>query len=307
VTDAPASESLVDHRPRVLAEGVAAVGPVALGCWRLTTTSTSEARALVEAALDAGLNLVDTADVYGLDWGGGGFGTVEERLGAVLREDPALRDRMVLATKGGIVPGVPYDSGARHLRAACEASLRRLGVESVDLWMVHRPDLFTAPAEVAATLAALCDEGKVAAVGISNHTAAQHDALAAHLPFPLAAHQVELSALALGPFWDGTLDRCARDAVTPLAWSPLAGGRLATGEGVRAELLAVLDRLAAREGVDRAVVATAFALAHPTRPVAVVGSQRPDRLRALAGAGRVHLTRADAYDIVEASIGEALP
>ena len=67
-------------------------------------------------------------------------------------------------------------------------------------------------------------------------------------------------------------------------WSPLAGGRLATGEGVRPELLAVLDALAARESVDRATVALAFALAHPSRPVAIIGTQRPERITAALAA-----------------------
>jgi predicted oxidoreductase len=106
---------------------------------------------------------------------------------------------------------------------------------------------------------------------------------------------------------DGTLDQCAALGVTPLAWSPLAGGRLATGDGVRPELVAVLDRLAEREGVTRAAVAIAFVLAHPTRPVAVVGTQQPGRLAELAVAATVHLDRCDVYDLIVASDGVPLP
>jgi predicted oxidoreductase len=307
MADEPTGSGLIDPRPRVLTDGLPAVGRLAFGCWRLTTSSTSEAREAVETALELGMNLIDNADVYGFDWGGAGFGANEERLGAVLREAPSLRDRMVLATKGGIVPGVPYDSSPKHLRRACEGSLRRLGVDSVDIWMVHRPDPFTSPAAVAEGLMALHHEGKVATVGISNHTAAQHGALVAHLELPLATHQLELSAAHLHALWDGTLDRCLRDGVTPMAWSPLAGGRLASGDDVPPDLVAALDRLAEREGVDRATVATAFVLAHPSRPVTVVGTQRPDRLRALAAATGVHLDRADVYGIVQASLGQALP
>ena len=116
--------------------------------------------ALLEAALDAGMNLVDTADVYGLDWGGTAFGQVEELLGHVLADAPGLRDRMVLATKGGIRPPVPYDSSPAALRVACEASLRRLQVDVIDLYQIHRPDMFTHPADVAATLAALARGGQ---------------------------------------------------------------------------------------------------------------------------------------------------
>src|SRR3954452_8678694 len=200
------------------------------------------------------MHLVDTADVYGLDWGGAGFGACEALLGRVLGDAPELREQMVLATKGGIHPPVPYDSSADGLRRACEASLHRLEVDIIDLYQVHRPDLFAHPETVATTLLALRDEGKIRAIGISNHTAAQHDALRTFLGDALSTSQPEYHADHLDPLRDGTFDRCARDHVTPLVWSPLAGGRLVSGEGIRSELLAVLDELAQREAVTRAAV-----------------------------------------------------
>lgn len=297
---------MVQSSPRQLGS-LPPVGPIAYGQWRYTTDDVAAAQRLVETALDAGMNLIDTADVYGLDWGGSGFGEVEALLGRVLAANPALRDRMVLATKGGIVPPVPYDSSPTALRAACEASLRRLGVDVIDLYQVHRADLLTHPAEVAATLAALRDEGKVREVGVSNHTPAQVDALAAHLPFPLVANQPEYSALHLDPLRDGTFDACMRDGVVPMAWSPLAGGALATGDGVPAELLAVLEELAEREGVERSIVAVAFVLAHPAAPIAIIGTQNPERITTTTAALDVHLDRHDVYRIIQASEGVPLP
>jgi predicted oxidoreductase len=132
-------------------------------------------------------------------------------------------------------------------------------------------------------------------------------ALAAHLPFPIATNQPEYSALHLDPLRDGTFDACMRDTTVPMAWSPLGGGRLATGEGVRPELLEVLDRLAEREGVDRATVSLAFVLAHPAAPIAIVGSQNPERVAGSAAALDVVLTRQDVYSIIQASEGVPLP
>ncbi len=303
---AAVGDSLVRTGPRGLGPDLS-VGPLAFGCWRLVKMTPSEARARVEAALDAGMNLVDTADVYGLDWGGDGFGAAEALLGRALADAPGLRDRVVLATKGGIRPPVPYDSSAASLVAACEASLARLRVERIDLYQVHRPDLFAHPAEVAEALDRLRRGGKIAEAGVSNHTPAQVEALRAHLPFPLAANQPELSALHLAPLRDGTLDQCMQHGITPLAWSPLAGGRLVSGEGCRPELLAVLDAIAAREGVDRAAVCVAFVLAHPSAPVAILGTANEDRLRAAPRALGVHLGREDVYAIVQASEGAPLP
>ena len=283
------------------------VGPVAFGCWRLTTASTSDAAALVSGALDLGCTLVDTADVYGLDWGGSGFGSCEARLGEVLATHPSLRDRMVLATKGGIVPGVPYVSGAAALTAACEASLRRLRVDHVDLYQVHRPDLFTHPAEVAATLVALHERGLVRAVGVSNHTPAQVAALQAHLSLPLASVQPEFSVIALAGLRDGTLDQAMQHDMAVLAWSPLGGGSVATGAGLRPQLLAVLDRLAEQHSCSRAAIGLAFVLAHPSRPVAIVGTQQLGRVADAVAASAVRLTRSEVYEIIEASEGVPLP
>jgi len=300
------SDSLVHTEPRELGPGLR-VGPLGFGCWRLVAMSPAQARARVEAALDAGMNLVDTADVYGLDWGGDGFGAAEALLGRVLADAPELRGRMVLASKGGIRPPVPYDSSREGLVAACEASLGRLGVERLDLYQIHRPDLYAHPAEVAEALAGLREAGKIREAGVSNHTPAQVEALAAHLPFPLAATQPEFSVAHLAPMRDGTFDQCMRMGLAALAWSPLAGGRVVSGRDLSHELTTTLDRLAEREGVDRATVATAFVLAHPAAPVALLGSMDLGRIRGATGALSVRLDRADVYALVQASEGEPLP
>lgn len=300
-----ATASLVSGDKRRI--GAFEVGPLGFGCWRFTMADVNEAQAMIEAALAAGMNLIDNADVYGLDWGGTGFGDNEALLGKVLAQAPELRDQMVLATKGGIVPPTPYDSSPDYLRKACDDSLRRLGVDVIDLYQIHRPDLFAHPAEVAATLVELKEAGKIIEVGVSNHTPAQSDALQAHLPFPIASDQPQFAMTHLDPMRDGTLDRCMREGVTPLAWSPLGGGSLATGEGLDPELLAIIDELSEREGVSRAAIAVAFVLAHPSAPVALLGTQNPQRLVELAAATTVTLTRGDVYRIIPVVEGEPLP
>jgi len=283
------------------------VGPLGFGHWRFVGHDLVTATGLIETALDSGMNLIDTADVYGLDWGGTGFGQAEELLGRVLRASPGLRDRMILATKGGIRPRVPYDSTATYLTAALEDSLRRLETDVIDLYQIHRPDMYSHPAEVAETLDGFVDAGKVRAVGVSNHTPAQVRALTAHLRHPLVSSQPQYSVIHLDPQRDGTLDLCMELGLLPLAWSPLGGGGVVTGDGVRTDLIAALDRIAAREGADRASVALAFVLAHPSRPVAIVGSQNADRLRNARGALDIRLDRGDVYDIIEGAEGEPLP
>lgn len=308
VPQSPA-QNLVDGGSRWLGP-LLEVGALAYGQWRYTHDNLDLAQGLLEAALDAGMNLIDTADVYGFDWGGTGMGSVEDLLGKVLNRSPELRDRMVLATKGGIIPPTPYDSSHAYLTDAVEASLRRLQVDVIDLWQIHRPDMYTHPAQVAETLDGLRRKGLIREVGVSNYTPDQYEALAEHLPFDMVTTQPEYSVLRLHPMRDGTFDKAMRDGVTPLAWSPLGGGRLFLTDGVdapRAELAAVLDELAEREGVDRAAIALAFVLAHPSRPIAIVGTQNVDRIASAADALTVTLTRHDVYRIVQASDGVPLP
>lgn len=285
------------------------VGPIAYGCWRFAG-DLDAAVEQIRTALDVGMTLVDTADIYGWD-GEQGFGAAEELLGRVLAAAPELRERMVLATKGGIRPPVPYDQSSRYLRDACDASLRRLGVDVIDLYQVHRPDVLTGAAELAATLDELVDAGKVRAVGVSNFSPARHRALAAHLHTPIATTQPEWHPLCDGPLTDGTLDLCEETGCRPLAWSPLAGGRLAGPVDAlapdAARVAVVADRIAETQGVTREAVLIAWIAHHPSGAIPIVGTQRPDRIRAAAAATRVRLSRTDWYEILVAGRGEPLP
>lgn len=303
MSSASLSPNLVDPSHRFLGPDFK-VGPLAYGLWRFTDPDVAAAQALIETALESGMNLIDTADIYGLGFGGTHFGHVEEILGTVLAASPGLRDQMVLATKGGIMPPLPYDSSHGYINDAVDASLRRLQVDVIDVWQVHRPDMFTHPAQLAETLDGLRRAGKIREVGVSNYSPHQYDALVEYLPFKLVSTQPEFSVLELSPMVDGTFDKAMRDGVTPMAWSPLGGGRLfADGkDGYDAppeDLITQLDELAAREGVDRAAIAFAFVIAHPSRPIAIVGTQNPVRIRAAVDALKVTLTRDDVYSIME--------
>lgn len=283
------------------------VAPVAWGMWRFAGDDVSAARARVEAALEAGVTLFDTADIYGPD-NGEPFGAAEALLGRVLAEVPALRDRMVLATKGGIVMGTPYDSSAPYLAAAIDASLKRLGTERVELWQIHRPDLLTHPQEAARALEDAHRAGKIAAVGVSNHTPSQTAALAKHLTIPVASHQPEFSALALKPLFDGVMDQAMAEDMAVLAWSPLGGGRLADRRDQQAQLVsALLDAKAAEYGVSRTAAAYSWIMAHPARPIPIVGTQNPARIAEIPQALIPRWTRAEWYAVLQTSMGENLP
>jgi predicted oxidoreductase len=269
------------------------------------------------AAFEAGYTLFDSADIYCR-------GVCEEVLGQALREVGGMRGHVVVATKCGVrfkgdpSPDSPgrYDFSAEHITWSCEQSLRRLGVEAIDLYQLHRPDLLMDPAEVAGAFDRLHTAGKVRHFGVSNFLPSFVTALAAGCSLPLVVNQVEIHLGRLAPFEDGTLDQCLERHMTPLSWSPLGGGWLGTGQVLkpddpqreaRQKLLDVLDQTAADHGVGRTVISLAWLLKHPSGIVPIVGSNSPVNIRDAARADAVELSREEWYRILLAARGKPLP
>jgi len=301
------SEITLSPEPRPLGKSGLTVSPIAWGMWRFAGVSPGEGRGLIEAAVDAGVTLFDTADIYGFD-GSGGFGDAESLLGEVFAETPSLRDRMVLATKGGITPPVPYDSSSAYLTKALDDSLRRMKVDSVDLYQIHRPDILAHPQEVARALDDMVSSGKVKAVGVSNHTPDQTRVLASFLSVPLASQQPEFSPLFLEPLTNGLIDQAMELDLAVLAWSPLGGGRIGTPGNPREQAVAdALEAVATRFGVGRAAATYSWIMAHPARIIPIVGTQNTQRIAELADAFKVSWSRQDWYDVLVAARGERLP
>jgi predicted oxidoreductase len=295
---APMARRLGEHGPTV--------APIAWGMWRFAGHDLTTAQRLVETALEAGITLFDTADIYG--FGAQGFGAAESLLGRVLSAAPQLRSRIVLATKGGITPPAPYDSSPAWIARAIDDSLRRLRVDRVELWQVHRPDVLTHPNELARSLEDAHRTGKIGAVGVSNFTPMQVEALTHWLDIPLVSTQPEFSPLCLDPIVDGHLDQAMRLDLTVLAWSPLGGGRVARPESPREMAVAeTLDRVAERHGVSRTAAAIAWVMAHPARAIPILGTQNAARIREAATAVTMRFTRAQWYEVLVASRGERLP
>lgn len=283
------------------------VFPIAWGMWRLADAEGRDdiglIAARIEAALEAGITLFDTADIYGCD-APARFGGAERLLGQTLAARPDLRARMVIATKGGIYPGWPYNSSADYLSAAIDASLDRLGAETIALYQIHRRDFLAHPREVAGALAQALDEGKIKAVGVSNYSPAEVEALQTFLPVPLVSTQPEFSAARYAPLYDGTLDQAMAREMAVLAWSPLAGGRLANADLPVGRLL---QARAEACGVDIVAAALSWIMAHPARPIPIVGSQSPERILAVRDALKVEWPRREWYAVLEAARGERMP
>jgi predicted oxidoreductase len=283
------------------------------GTWRMLSDrpTPQEINRRLHACLELGITTIDTAEIYGLY-------EVERALGEALTLSPGLRDKLEIVTKAGIyVPckyhpdrhTAHYDASGPRLVKSLEKSLRFLATDRVEMFLVHRPDWLTRADDTAVGLNSLLRDGKIRAAGVSNYTAAQFDLLNSHMEKLLATNQVEFHLLHMDPIYDGTLTQCEKLGALPMAWSPLAGGRLFDPSIEAAQRISkAVDKMAARYGrASIEQLAYAWIMAHPSRPLPVIGTNRVERIRTAAAAAEIVLEREDWYALWEAAQGQKVP
>ena len=294
------------------------VSRIAQGCMRIDRLSRSELDALIRSDLDAGISFFEHADIYG------GNGRCEALFGDILRDDPALREKMTLQTKCGIRPG-QYDFSKEHILESVEGSLKRLGTEQVEFLVLHRPDTLVEPEEVAEAFAQLKAQGKVRHFGVSNHNSLQMALLNKYLDESLVINQLQFglghtvlvdAGLNVNMKNDesvnrdaSTLDYCRLHDITIQAWSPLQFGFIKghfMGNPDYAGLNAKLEELGAAYGITSTAMAIAWILRHSAKIQPVVGSVNAQRMRDIAKAAEVTITRKEWYDLYCAT-GKSLP
>ena len=294
----------------------------------LTKEHEKQAQEFLDAALALGINFFDHASIYAL-------GRAEQVFGRVLRKRPHLREQIVIQSKCGIrwaddPPGTPqrFDFSFEYIVASVDATLQRLGIEYLDILLLHRPDVLWEGSEIARAFDALKQAGKVRYFGVSNQNRFQMEYLQSFLPDPLVANQLQMSLLHSGfaevsisfnqaspgypDGWEGVLEYCRMKGVGLQAWSPLDRGAL-TGddlsksqEPVR-KTAALLQEYARARGVPAEAVALAWLLKHPAMIVPVIGTTRPDRLAACAKSLDVSISREEWYRLFETARGKPMP
>ncbi|MBM3888100.1 MAG: oxidoreductase [Verrucomicrobia bacterium] len=283
------------------------------GTWRLLDTKPTrqEINRRLHACVELGITTIDTAEIYGLY-------EVEEALGAALALTPGLRDKLEIVTKAGIYVPNPrhperrtahYNASGARLIKSLDKSLRLLGTDHVELFLVHRPDWLTRADDTAAGLNDLLRSGKVKSAGVSNYSSSQFDLLNGLVEQPLATNQIEFHLLHPEPIHDGTLQQCEKLGILPMAWSPLAGGRLFDPAQPAAQRLAVTAQSMASRypGATLEQLAYAWVMAHPSRPLPVIGTNKIERIQSAAQADDIILEREDWYALWEAAQGRQIP
>lgn len=276
---------------------------IVYGMWRLgddTDTSPAHVQAKIDACLAQGITTMDQADIYG------GY-TAEAILGAALKAAPGLRDKIEIVTKCDIVAPVGrhaaarvkhYDTSAAHITESVETSLREMATDRIDLLLIHRPDPLMDADETGAALDALVASGKVRAVGVSNFRPYDFSLLQSRMTTCLVTNQIELSLLAHEPLTNGDMAYHAEHRVPLMAWSPLAGGHLASHP-----MRAKLDELGAACSTDWSAVAVAWLLHHPAGIIPVMGTNNLGRIGQISDAFRVPMDRQTWFELYTLALG----
>ena len=280
------------------------------GAWRWHALSVAQIDALIREALNIGITTFDHADIYG------NYGN-EQLFGDALRKSPALAKQMQVVTKCGIKlvsSARPehrikhYDTSMPHIIDSVNTSLNLLGVEKIDLLLLHRPDPLLDVHQVAEAFGQLRQHGKVLHFGVSNFSPAQFDLLQQALSFPLVTNQIEISLVHHRPLFDGSIDHLYRLGVSPMAWSPLGGGKAlnepwaAPYQGVE-----VASHLQQKYKASLSQLQLAWLLAHPSRIFPVVGTTRAERLAEAVAAENIHLDRQDWFEMLRWVTGADVP
>ena len=278
---------------------------IVYGMWRLgddENTSPEHVRAKIDASLDQGITSFDQADIYG------GY-EAEEILGNAL-SGSTLRNRMEIVTKCDIIAPVGryadarvkyYDTSRAHIMASVDHSLRLMGIDHIDLLLIHRPDPLMDHHETGAALDEVIASGKVRSVGVSNFRPYDWELLQSAMKNQLVTNQIELSVLAHDSFVNGDVAFHQRIGTPLMAWSPLAGGALFSGD--YPDVMSALSNVASENNVDETAVAIAWLLAHPSRILPVLGTNSLERIKCMSAALDVKMDRQTWYEIYTAALG----
>lgn len=291
---------------------------VALGIMRMDALNVDQATKVIETAVNLGINYVDSADIYG-------GGKSSEIFGAALKQSSVSRDQLYIQSKGGIVPGKRYDFSKQHILDAVDGELKRLGVDYLDSFLLHRPDALMEPEDVAAAFDELQASGKVRHFGVSNFNPGQVDLLQAALNQRLMINQLQFgimhtNAIDFGLHTNmqddrsidhdgGVIEYARLHKMTIQAWSPYQYGNFAgifLDNPKFPKLNAAMQDLADEKHTSKSAIATAWILRHPAKFQVILGTMNPTHLAENVAGADINLTRQEWYDIYFAA-GNDLP
>ncbi|MBP2832113.1 aldo/keto reductase [Aquimarina sp. U1-2] len=275
------------------------------GSWG-ANLSVNQTQQLINECVDNEITTFDHADIYG-------HYTTEALFGKAMKGMNSLREKIQIVTKCGIklvTSNRPenliksYDTSTRYIIRSVENSLLHLNTDYIDLLLIHRPSPLLNPIEIADAFSRLQQDGKVLNFGVSNFTPSQFTLLNSCIP--LTTNQIEISALHLEPYIDGTLDQCMQFGIKPMGYSTLGGGKFFTKHPEQrvARVLTIVNQLAKKYDLSVDQILLAWIVKHPSGIIPVVGSTQINRIKAAKEAITLEITDEEWFMVWEASTGE---
>ena len=274
------------------------------GCWG-SALNTVEMANRIEGALELGLNRFDHADIYG-DY------TTEAEFGAALKQANVAREDIELITKCGIQMTRGRANKVKHYQyhtayiiESAEQSLKNLGTDYLDLFLLHRPSPLLDTEEVGLAVATLLDQGKIKSFGLSNFLPHQVESVMRFAP--VEANQIQCSITHTDSMYDGTLDQANHLNIEPMAWSPLGNLFKNPEDEAVVRIRAVAADLMKKYDTDLAGLALAFLAKHPSKISPVVGTTQINRLADAKKGFEIALELEDWFVLLEAAKGTRVP
>lgn len=268
-------------------------GMMRLGDWSM---SAQQRLRFIEQCVELGVSTFDHADIYG-------GGVVETLFGEALANNVGLKQHIQIITKCGIqLPNASkpkhYDLSGQHIKNSVNNSLQKLGVEKIDLLLLHRPSPLMDFDELATTFHDIRATGKVLHFGVSNFTPTQFAAL--NRRFPLATNQVEFSPLKLNPLDDGQFGQLQDLNIRPMIWSALAGGQIFSANSAHTQRICQEFTRAGQElGLSTAGAIYAWIMRLPCKPVLITGSGRIQAIVEAVAASQVEMSALMWFELLE--------
>ncbi|AIQ65677.1 hypothetical protein PSTEL_23770 [Paenibacillus stellifer] len=282
------------------------ISKIVIGCMRMNDwkLSTMEIVQFIEWCVERGITTFDHADIYGGDHRN------EELFGEALRMQPSLREKIQIVTKCDICvpndknPGIKtrfFNTDKQYILTQVNESLDKLRCDYVDLLLIHMFDLLIDPSELNETLQQLRNEGKVKYFGLSNHNPLEFDALQKYTDIQFVTNQFMLNPLGIENYLNGIMTHCLKAGISPMIWSPLAGGRIFKPDNPKEESMKnVLEDIRQElklETVDEVVYKWIFR--HSSNPAIVLRTGKKERIeRAIRSASGEEMTREQWYKIL---------
>jgi len=270
--------------------------------WRWNTSALATARKvedIIQYNLELGVNTFDHSDNY-LD------GKIEELFGTALSARSFKREDVIISTKAGIrkFPGKNkgeyYDLSPDHITKSVDSSLKRLKTDYIDIFLLEHYDPLYNAEETASALTKLLLKGKIKYIGVSNFNVFQHRLLASYLPQPIVTNHLELSLLHTNAINDGRIDFIKEQFSKPMAYAPLAGGRILSGKDKKAlKVRKVLTEVAKTHSVN--VEQAAVAWLYKLGALPIIGSPEKSRIKNAASAFSVKLSHEEWYKLYNAT------